>query len=148
LKVLREWAPHVVVVTNQQGIGKGLMSADDVTAIHNGVRAELATEGVVLDAILVCHHLESDGCPCRKPKPGLVRDWVEEHPHVDRSLSVMVGDSQSDLELAHQFAVESGGCASVLIGGLDNQDVVPDASFASLWDFAVAVDRVLVERRP
>jgi histidinol phosphatase-like enzyme len=60
----------------------------------------------------------------------------------------MVGDSQSDLELAHQVAVESGKCASVLIGGLNIQDVVPDASFESLWDFAVAVDRVLVEQRP
>ena len=148
LKVLRDWAPHLVVVTNQQGIGKGLMSAEAVMAIHDGLRAEHATEGVVLDAILVCHHLESAGCACRKPRPGLVKAWLEEHPRVDRSLSVMVGDSQSDLELAHQVAVESGKCASVLIGGLNIQDVVPDASFESLWDFAVAVDRVLVEQRP
>ena len=60
---LREWAPHLVVVTNQQGIGKGLMSADDVAAIHQHVQAELASDDLVIDAFQVCPHLESEGVP-------------------------------------------------------------------------------------
>lgn len=141
LKGLSAWAPHLVVVTNQQGIGKGLMSADEVAVIHHNIRVELAAVGVVIDAIQVCHHLASVGCECRKPRPGLVLDWLQQHPATDQSLSIIVGDSQSDLELAHAVAVETGGCASVRIGECATRGVIAEASFSSLWEFASAVKR-------
>lgn len=146
LKRLREWAPHLVVVTNQQGIGKGLMSADDVAAIHHHLRAELAADGVFIDAFQVCPHLESAGCACRKPRPGLVLDWLGRHPDIEPSLSIMVGDSQSDLELAHNVAAAAGGCASIQIGRRTHRGAVADVSFDSLWDFAVAVARAREEQ--
>lgn len=139
LHKLRKWAPHIVVVTNQQGIGKGLMSGDDVAAIHDRLEAELA--GVGIDAFQVCPHLESDVCPCRKPRPALVLDWLGQHPDSEPSLSVMIGDSQSDLELAQNVAAASGGCASIQIGRRTIPGSLPDASFDSLWDFAIAVGR-------
>jgi histidinol-phosphate phosphatase family protein len=145
LKRLREYAPHLVVVTNQQGIGKGLMSTDDVAAIHHHLQAELVADGVQMDAFQVCPHLESTGCACRKPRPGLVLDWLGQHPDTEPSLSIMVGDSQSDLELAHNVAAASGGCASIHIGGRTRRGPVADASFDSLWDFAVAVARAREE---
>ena len=145
LKTLGEWAPHLVVVTNQQGIGKGLMSADDVATIHHHLRAELAADGVSIDAFQVCPHLESAGCACRKPRPGLVLDWLGEHPATESTLSIIVGDSQSDLELAHNVAIAVGGCASIHIGGCAQGGVTADASFDSLWDFAVAVGDALRE---
>ena len=141
LKVLRTWAPHLVVVTNQQGIGRGLMSAADVAAIHDNFRAELAADGVMMDSIQVCPHLDSAACTCRKPRPGLVLDWLRQHPDIDRSLCVMVGDSQSDLELAQEVAFETGGCASIRIGSGATHSVIADAEFGTLWDFAVAVER-------
>lgn len=146
LKKLSEWAPHMVVVTNQQGIGKGLMSADDVAEIHHLVRAELAADGVLIEAFQVCPHLESAGCACRKPRPGLVLDWLRRHPNSEPSLSIMVGDSQSDLELANNVAAASGKCSNIQIGRRTNWDAVPDASFDSLWDFAVAVERARDEQ--
>ncbi len=136
---LREWAPHLVVVTKQQGVGKGLMGADDLAAIHRHLQADLTEEGVVLDAFQVCPHLEAADCPCRKPRPGLVLDWLANHPGCRPSLSVMVGDSRSDLELAHNVAAVSGGCASIQVGEHANAGGIADASFDSLWDFAVAV---------
>jgi histidinol-phosphate phosphatase family protein len=139
LKRLRECVPHLVVVTNQQGIGKGLMSTDDVAAIHHHLQAELATGGAAIDAFQVCPHLESAGCACRKPRPGLALDWLGQHPDIEPSLSIMVGDSQSDLELAHNVSDASGGCASIQIGRRALRGAVADASFDSLWDFAVAV---------
>jgi histidinol-phosphate phosphatase family protein len=146
LKMLRGWAPRLVVVTNQQGIGKGSMSADDVESVHHHVRVELATKAVSIDAIQVCPHLESAECACRKPRTGLVVGWLQDHPGIDPSLSVMVGDSQSDMELAKRVAVEVGGCASVQIGQRGVQGVVADASFDSLWDFAIAVESALQEQ--
>jgi histidinol phosphatase-like enzyme len=58
----------------------------------------------------------------------------------------MVGDSQSDLGLAHNVAAVSGGCASIQIGGRTGLGAIADASFDSLWDFAVAVARAREEQ--
>jgi histidinol-phosphate phosphatase family protein len=146
LKILREYAPNLVVVTNQQGIGKGFMSSEDVAVIHHHLQAELATDGVQIDAFQVCPHLKSAGCACRKPEPGLVLDWLGRHPQAEPALSIMVGDSQSDLELAHNVAASSGGCASIQIGVANYRGTVADASFDSLWDFAVAVARAREEQ--
>lgn len=146
LKKLREWAPYLVVVTNQQGIGKGLMSAEDVAAIHQHLHAELAADGVKIDAFQVCPHLESAGCACRKPRPGLVLDWLGEHPDCEPLLSIMVGDSLSDLELARNVAAAAGGCVSIQIRGRASLRGFADASFDSLWDFAVAVGHAREEQ--
>ena len=146
LKILSDWAPHLVVVTNQQGIGKGLMASEDVAAIHRRLQAELATDHVLLDSLQVCPPLESEGCPCRKPRTGLVLDWLRLHRDSEQSLSIMVGDSQSDLELANNVAALTGGCASIRIGSQIIHGAVADASFDSLWDFAVAVQRAVTAR--
>ena len=145
LKRLRDWAPHLVIVTNQQGIGKDLMSAQDVEDIHRKLSAELALEGVTIDAIQVCPHLEATNCPCRKPSPGLVLEWLRQNPDNQSSLSIVAGDSGSDLELACNVATATGGCASIQIGSGDLGGVA-DVSFDSLWDFALAVDHARKER--
>ena len=146
LQKLVGWAPHLVVITNQQGIGKGLMSARDVAEIHDRLRTELAAHGASIDAFQVCPHLESAGCTCRKPGVGLVLDWLAQHPASEPGLSIVVGDSQSDLELAHNVFTAFGGCASIHIGKRSDRVSGADASFDSLWDFAVAVDRAREER--
>jgi histidinol-phosphate phosphatase family protein len=138
-KVLRDWAPCIVVVTNQQGVGKGLMGLDELEDIHQNLRAGLAADGVAIDAIRACPHLESARCVCRKPRPGLVLGWLEEHPDIDRSLSIVVGDSESDVELARQVAKVTGDCAIVRIGRNINHKQVADATFDSLWSFANAI---------
>ena len=140
LKMLRGWAPNLVVVTNQQGIGKGLMSADDVDDIHQHIVDELSVEAVKIDAFQVCPHLESDGCACRKPRPGLVLSWLDAHADSEPSLSIMIGDSLSDLELATNVAAATGGCGSIQIGDTPCAGMA-HGSFGSLWEFAVAVER-------
>lgn len=142
LKLLRAWAPHVVVVTNQQGVGKGLMSADDVATIHRCMNSELAPQGVLIDAFQVCPHLVAADCGCRKPGTGLVLDWLAQHPGVEPSLSVVVGDSPSDMELASNLAVATGGCASIRISGPYG---TADATFDTLVEFAAAVGRAREE---
>jgi len=139
LRKLREWAPHLVVVTNQQGVGKGLMSIGDVTGIHDHIQAELAQDGVAVNGFQVCPHLESRHCSCRKPQPGLVLDWLTDHPSVDPSLSIVVGDSPSDMELAQNVATAVDRCVSIGIGGRASVVGFANAAFNSLWDFAVAV---------
>lgn len=138
LRVLRDWAPHIVIVTNQQGVGKGLMGGDDVEAIHQHIQQDLAVTGVVIDDFQVCPHLQSLECACRKPRPGLVLEWLERHPGCEGALSVMVGDSPGDLGLARNVSAVTGGCASIRIGG-DELNGTGDAAFGSLWEFARAI---------
>ena len=63
----------VIVATNQSGIGRGLYSRRELTAIHRKMRQALANLGGSIRAIYVCPHHPDDGCDCRKPAPGLLR---------------------------------------------------------------------------
>lgn len=91
------WA--VVVATNQSGVGRGLFSAATLGAIHAKMTAAVEAAGGRLAGIFACPHAPEDGCECRKPKPGLLRQ-VESA--FGRSLVGVpaVGDSGRDLEAA------------------------------------------------
>lgn len=89
-------AGAVVVVTNQRGIARGLMTTADVARVHRRLREELAAVGGRVDAVAVCPH-ERDACRCRKPLPGLFEEAVRRAPWARPSRCLMVGDMPSDL---------------------------------------------------
>ena len=88
----------VIVITNQRGIARGLMTEDDLSSIHAKMLGELRERGARVDDIFYCPHA-LDSCACRKPKPGLVyaaRDkWK-----IDLAHSLLLGDSDADEQLA------------------------------------------------
>ncbi len=86
------------VVSNQQGIGKGLMTAADVAAIHERMRAEIAEQGGHIDRVYICPSLASANDPNRKPDIGMALQAVADFPEVCLNDSVMIGDSVSDME--------------------------------------------------
>ncbi|HEY1755188.1 MAG TPA: HAD family hydrolase [Bryobacteraceae bacterium] len=88
----------VVVVTNQRGVALGVMTEDDLAAVHAKMIRELSALGARLDDIFYCPHA-LDSCDCRKPKPGLVYA-VRDKWNVDLSRSLLLGDSDIDQELA------------------------------------------------
>lgn len=94
----------VVLVTNQRGVARGLMTLADLDAVHAQLRASLAQEGAHLDAILVCPH-ERDTCACRKPEPGLLLEAARTVPGVELANAALVGDAPSDIEAAHRAGV-------------------------------------------
>lgn len=134
------WAPHVVVVTNQQGVGKGLMTERDLAEIHAGMLTQLAASGATVDAVLACPHLADGGCNCRKPRPGLALGWLAEHALVDPALSVMVGDSESDMDMAHELATATGGCTRIRIAADGKSTRNCDVAYGSLAEFAADVE--------
>lgn len=140
LNLLNDWAPHLVVVTNQQGVGKGFMTSADVDQIHRLIQVSSGKRGSrqLVETFQVCTHLEAENCSCRKPRAGLVLNWLKHHPDSVPSLSIVVGDSWRDLGLARNVAAEVGGCGTIYIGAAD-PDIRADATFGSLWDFAIAV---------
>jgi len=89
----------VIVVTNQRGIARGLMSHSDVEEIHNRMLSELAAEGARIDDIFYCPHDYNDNCNCRKPKTGMV-EAARQKWDIDPAGSLMIGDSDKDAELA------------------------------------------------
>lgn len=124
---LRSRGFEVVVVTNQQGVGKGIVAPDTLAAIHANMSRALATDGVPLAGVFCCPHLEGDHCFCRKPKPGLILRALNELSFlVDMPGSVMIGDAETDV-----LAGQAAGLRSLQLRGSDD-----DAS-------ALTVDEVL-----
>lgn len=93
----------LVLVTNQQGVGKGLMSQADLDRIHSEMQAELARHGAAFDDIQACTHLEG-ACGCRKPSPRMIftaRDQLD----LDLAKSWLIGDHDRDIEMAANAGV-------------------------------------------
>ncbi|HXZ83992.1 MAG TPA: HAD family hydrolase [Myxococcota bacterium] len=121
VRALRAAGFGTAVVTNQSGIGRGLFSEADFARFEAHLLADFAAHGAPLDASYHCPHLPDAGCDCRKPRPGLLQRAQREHA-VDLARSWVIGDKESDLELAR-----SAGCAAVLVGTNARRDAVPVA---------------------
>lgn len=95
---LRELPPDVelVIVSNQSGLARGLISAAQADAVAARVMARFAAEGVLFAAAYVCPHGPDDGCRCRKPAPGMLLDAARDLG-LDLAASVMIGDKPSDV---------------------------------------------------
>ncbi len=87
----------IVVVSNQQGVGKGLMTELDVNMIHDRMIEEINGNGGRVDAIYFSPHLKSDGSVMRKPNIGMALKARKQFPSIRFRYSLMVGDSVSDM---------------------------------------------------
>jgi D-glycero-D-manno-heptose 1,7-bisphosphate phosphatase len=87
---------HIVVATNQSGVGRGLYDMDMLNAIHEKFHRLLAKVGGHVDAIFFCPHTDADHCNCRKPLPGMIEKISERYGIPIRGVPI-VGDSIRDL---------------------------------------------------
>ena len=139
MTVLRSRGFRVIVVTNQPDVGKGVQRQETVEAIHAELRRRFP-----IDDIKVCYHTDEDGCPCRKPKPGLLlaaaRQW-----DVDLSRSVMVGDRWRDIE-----AGRAAGCRTILLAADYDEHKAqrPDAVVQSLGEASVLICSGRLDHQP
>ena len=122
LKRLKAEGFLLIATTNQPGLSRGYQSRSELDRMHDLLRREFP-----LDDILVCPHDETDLCPCRKPKPGLLAEAAFKHQlNLDRSF--VVSDKWQDAE-----AARATGCTSLLlqspwIGKVHHDFVLPDLS--------------------
>lgn len=101
---------RIFIVTNQQGVGKGLMTQADLDDVHRQMLADITAAGGRIDKIYVCTALEYEKSPNRKPEIGMALQAQRDFPEVDFHRSVMVGDSKSDelfAQRSHMHFVES-----------------------------------------
>lgn len=87
-----------IVVTSQQGVGKGLMSQATLDDIHARMQAELTKHVAAFDGIYACTHL-SGSCTCRKPSPEMILRAQSDHD-LDLSRSWLIGDHDRDIQMA------------------------------------------------
>ena len=90
---------HVVVATNQSGIGRGLFEVATLNAIHDKMHKALGLVGGRIDAVFFCPHAQDAGCNCRKPKPGLLED-IAHRFNTELAGVPCIGGSLRDLQAA------------------------------------------------
>lgn len=101
-----------IVVTNQKGVGTGIMSQEAVDEIHRELQDRVRREGLELLDILVCT-ATNDEDPRRKPNPGMLYEAAERH-HLNLARSWMIGDNETDVEAGRR-----AGCHTVLVDPAD-----------------------------
>ena len=128
------WPVAIVVITNQSAIGRGLVTMATADAINAHVRQQVEAAGGRLDGIFVCPHLPNQGCDCRKPGPGLLRQAAKAL-NLDLSASVMIGDAVSDVLAGH-----AAGTRAMLVRTGRGIDQAPELIRAGLDQVPVAAD--------
>ena len=102
---------RIFMVTNQQGIGKGLMTVADLEAIHNDFLRKVEVAGGRMDKIYFCPALKAEHSFMRKPSIGMALQARREFPDIKLKQSIMVGDTESDMLFGHR-----AGMQTVLVG--------------------------------
>lgn len=136
LALLASFFAPIVVVTNQAGIGKGLMSENDLSRVHEKMLALAAAAGGRIDRVYYCPHRSDAGCACRKPATGMALQARVDFPEIVFENAWMVGDSASDMALGKTL-----GMHTALIHGKEEEaealaSVVVNQRFDSLLAFA------------
>jgi len=88
----------IIIVTNQQGIGKGIMSEKELKAVHDYMTKKIEQAGGKIDGIYYCTDLANKIDNCRKPSTNMAQKAVVDFPEINLTKSIMVGDSPSDIE--------------------------------------------------
>jgi histidinol-phosphate phosphatase family protein len=131
LAELRRARYRLVLVSNQAGIGRGVVSEAEAAAVHRRILGELERAGTTLDDARYCPHAPPVSCACRKPSAGLLLAAARELG-LDLSRSVMVGDKPSDVEAGRR-----AGCRTVFLSFGRAADTEADLVACS-WDEIVA----------
>jgi histidinol-phosphate phosphatase family protein len=127
ITVLRKIFGYIFVVTNQQGIGKGIMTVDDLHLIHNYMEDQLSMK---FDEIYYSPFLAGENNMMRKPNPGMALQAKRDFPEIDFSKSIMVGDSVSDILFGKGVQMKT-----IYISN-EKKEVEADLICTSLYDFA------------
>jgi len=131
LSALKKIGFTLAVVTNQPDVGNGKVEKKIVEQMNTELLSKLP-----IDIVKICYHAQTDGCDCRKPKPGMIVEAAADL-HADVSNSYMIGDRWSDIS-----AGKAAGCTTVFIDNNYAEKIVdqPDVIVSSL---TAAVDTII-----
>ena len=138
IKYLASVFGKVVVVTNQQGIGKRLYRIEDLELIHKNMLYEIAYHGGKIDKVYFSPHLTAENHPTRKPGIGMALDAQKDFPEIDFKKSIVIGDSMSDMEFG-----KNAGMKTIFISEENRQDPKIDFNFRSLNELVITLQNTL-----
>lgn len=131
LRMLDSIFGNIVVVTNQQCIGKRIIYPEDLELIHQNMLYEISYLKGRIDKIYYSPYLASENHPTRKPEIGMALQAQKDFPGIDFNKSIIVGDSMSDMEFGR-----NAGMKTVYINNEPKEDPRIDFNFKSLIYFA------------
>jgi len=139
IRRLRSLGLKAVVISNQSGIGRGLLSHEDVARVNARLAELLAAEGAALDGIYYCPHAPGDGCACRKPQRTLL-DRAAAELGGDLSRSYFVGDKKDDVDAGRNV----GATTLLVMTGYGADQSFPEGEGPDFHvaDFAEAAARI------
>jgi imidazoleglycerol-phosphate dehydratase/histidinol-phosphatase len=95
---------RLAMITNQDGLGTPAFPRRAFEESHQFLLSAFESQGIVFEAVFICPHFPADGCDCRKPKIGLVKDYIRD-ADIDLAASAVIGDRETDLEFARNLGV-------------------------------------------
>lgn len=129
--LLSQLFERVLVVTNQQCIGKEIITHDELYQVHRHMMHGLEAAQGRVDQLYYCPHLATLGCSCRKPGPGMGLQAKQDYPEIDFKKCMMVGDTASDMAFGKNL-----GMYTVLVLDGTNQDIEADLHVSDLKNLA------------
>lgn len=140
LKIFSQYFGKIILVTNQRGVGRGLMSEKDLIAIHLQMLDDIRKSGGRIDEIFYCTSTDNEN-PNRKPNPGMAYLAKEKFPPIDFSKSIMVGNNLSDMQFGR-----NAGMFTVHVRTTHPEITLPneliDMSFGDLYEFAMTLQKL------
>jgi len=115
IALLNRFGIRIFVASNQSGVSRGLITPQQLLAVNKRIEELLCAQGAHVDGFFICPHQDIDGCHCRKPKPGLVKQIIETQ-RIDVEKTFIAGDRARDLECGKPF-----GIPGILIGDEETQ---------------------------
>jgi len=128
---------HIIVITNQRGIGKGVTRMEDVERIHKNMKSAIEKAGGRIDAVYFSPDVE-DTSPDRKPNNGMGLRALKDFPDIDNAKAIMIGNTLSDMQFGRNMGLKTIFLPTTRPEvNLDDERI--DAVYDSLLSFAKAI---------
>lgn len=125
----------IIIVTNQQGVGKGIMNIEQLNEIHNFMKEKIESNNGRIDKIFYCTDLHDSGSFCRKPEIGMALKAKKNYNEISFKKSIMVGDSVSDMIFGKKLRMKTVLISEDLNFARKYSKLI-DYIFPNLFDFA------------
>jgi len=139
LPILANLFKTIVIATNQKGVGRGIMTENDLNQIHENMLRTIKTIGGRIDHVFYCTDIENDSIN-RKPQPGMAMQAKEMFPFIDFNTSIMVGNRPSDMAFGR-----NAGLHTIFLATTHPETPFPDPNidfrFNNLLEFANALSK-------
>lgn len=123
INIFSKYFERIIIITNQQGIGKRLMTEETLKQIHQKFYQEVINSGGYIDGFYFCPMLKIEDNNCRKPGIKMALQAQEDFPDIDLKKCIMIGDTASDMLFA-----KNAGMAGILLE--NNETTLKDKEYA------------------